>query len=294
MHDLREAIEDDQLGLEFLPKLDLPTQRISGVEALVRWQHPDLGPMSTARTLTLAEQSGLMLAAHAPGARSGVAAAARVARRGVRPEAVGQSGRELPGQSAVSGVLQQILHTWDGDASRLILEIAESALSTDAKDAAPMLERLAGLGCELALDHFGTGAFSLSSLRRLPVDELKIDPCFVAAMTRDDDAAAIVRSAISLGRSLELRMVAEGVPDEPTMAELLRLGCDQAQGQFVGPPLTARPRSSTGCGRTPRSRSASRHLRNASTTRAACPAQAACFSRSSSSAAASMVEAKRP
>jgi diguanylate cyclase len=205
----------------------------------VRWQHPDLGPMSAERILTLAEQGGLMLAltlrvlARALQQQQAWRAAGCDLMLSVNLAASCLANPQFP------QILQQILTTWDGDARRLILEVAESALSTDAKDAAPTLERLAGLGCQLALDDFGTGAFSLSSLRRLPVDELKIDPCFVAAMTRDDDAAAIVRSAISLGRSLELRVVAEGVPDEPTLAELLRLGCDQAQGQFVGPPLTA-------------------------------------------------------
>ena len=239
LYDLRAAIEDDRLGVEFLPKLDLPTQRITGVEALVRWQHPDLGPMSTERTLTLAEQGGLMLALTLR-----VLAQALQQQRAWRGAgcdlmlAVNLAASCLANPQFPQ-VLQQVLRTWDGDARRLILEVAESALPGDAQLAAATLDRLAGLGCQLALDDFGTGAFSLSALRRLPVDELKIDRCFVAAMTQDDDAAAIVRSAISLGRSLELRVVAEGVPDEPTLAELARLGCDQAQGAFVGPPLPA-------------------------------------------------------
>ena len=102
------------------------------------------------------------------------------------------------------------------------------------------LQRLATQGCQLSLDDFGTGSFSLSFLRKLPIHELKIDRSFVAAMRRDPDAAAVVRSAISLGKSLELRVVAEGVEDAETLEELRRLQCDEVQGYLIGPPMTAR------------------------------------------------------
>jgi EAL domain-containing protein (putative c-di-GMP-specific phosphodiesterase class I) len=195
--------------------------------------------MSAARTLALAEQSGLMLPL-----------TLRVLAQGLEQQRAWRAeGRDFVlavnlAASCVANpqfpeVMQQLLRTWEGDASRLILEVAETVLSTEVKIAAPGLERLAGLGCELALDDFGTGSFSLASLRKLPIDELKIDHGLVAAMTRDDDAAAIVRSAISLGKSLELRIVAEGVPDERTLTELRRLGCDQAQGEFVGASMSS-------------------------------------------------------
>jgi EAL domain-containing protein (putative c-di-GMP-specific phosphodiesterase class I) len=102
-----------------------------------------------------------------------------------------------------------------------------------------ILRRLANQGCQLSLDDFGTGSFSLSFLRKLPIHELKIDRSFVEAMRRDADAAAVVRSAISLGKSLELRVVAEGVEDAETLDELRRLQCDEVQGYFIGPPMTA-------------------------------------------------------
>jgi EAL domain-containing protein (putative c-di-GMP-specific phosphodiesterase class I) len=100
------------------------------------------------------------------------------------------------------------------------------------------LQRLAGLGCQLSLDDFGTGSFSLSSLRKLPIHELKIDRSFVRDMREDADAAAVVRSAISLGKSLDLRVVAEGVEDDATLDELRRLQCDEVQGYLIGPPMT--------------------------------------------------------
>ena len=102
------------------------------------------------------------------------------------------------------------------------------------------LQRLAGQGCQLSLDDFGTGSFSLSFLRKLPIHELKIDRSFVEAMLRDEDAAAVVRSAISLGNSLDLRVVAEGVEDAETLDEFCRLQCDEVQGYLIGPPMTAR------------------------------------------------------
>jgi diguanylate cyclase len=101
------------------------------------------------------------------------------------------------------------------------------------------LQRLAGQGCELSLDDFRTGSFSLSSLRKLPIHELKIDRSFVRAMRKDADAAAVVRSAISLGKSLDLRVVAEGVEDDATLEELRWLQCDEVQGYLIGPPMTA-------------------------------------------------------
>jgi EAL domain-containing protein (putative c-di-GMP-specific phosphodiesterase class I) len=121
------------------------------------------------------------------------------------------------------------------------------------------LQRLAAQGCQLSLDDFGTGSFSLSFLRKLPIHELKIDRSFVVAMRADADAAAVVRSAISLGKSLDLRVAAEGVEDEATLEELRRLQCDEVQGYLIGPPMTAeafaiwlhqgRPRSDAAAGR---------------------------------------------
>jgi diguanylate cyclase (GGDEF)-like protein len=235
--DLREAIEEDRLTLEFQPKLDLGSGGLAGLEALVRWHHPDHGNLPTERVLPVAEQSALMLPLTLR-----VLAMTLAQQHAWRAE-----GWQIPVSVNVSAscvrnpefalVLRQVLKTWDGDARQLALEISEDALAKDPAVVQQTLEQIAALGCGLALDDFGTSSFSLSSLRKLPVQALKIDRCFVAAMRQDNDAATIVRSAISLGKSLGLSVVAEGVEDQSTLDELREIGCDQAQGYLIGTPL---------------------------------------------------------
>jgi diguanylate cyclase (GGDEF)-like protein/PAS domain S-box-containing protein len=236
--DLREAIEEDRLALEFQPKLDLGSGRLAGLEALVRWRHPDHGTLPTERVLPVAEQTGLMLPLTLR-----VLAMTLAQQHAWRAE-----GWQIPVSVNVSAscirspefalVIRQVLKTWHGEASQLAFEIPENALAKDPAVAQQTLEQIAAQGCGLALDDFGTSSFSLSSLRKLPVQTLKIDRCFVTAMTQDEDAATIVRSAISLGKSLGLSMVAEGVEDQRTLDELREMGCDHAQGYFIGTPLS--------------------------------------------------------
>jgi diguanylate cyclase (GGDEF)-like protein/PAS domain S-box-containing protein len=237
--DLRAAIENDRLTVQFLPKLSVATERLVGVEALVRWEHPEHGQIATARFLRLAEDSGLILPL-----------TLRVLRltleqqRAWRSEnwdlavAINLAGACLQNPQ-FANLLAHVLQTGEGRAERLVFEVTESALTSNQSRVLDALQRLAAQGCQLSLDDFGTGSFSLSFLRKLPIHELKIDCSFVQAMKTDPDAAAIVRSAISLGQSLELRVVAEGVEDGDTLGELRRLGCDEVQGYLIGPPMTA-------------------------------------------------------
>jgi EAL domain-containing protein (putative c-di-GMP-specific phosphodiesterase class I) len=136
-------------------------------------------------------------------------------------------------------ILNQVLKTSDGLADQLLFEITETSVATDPSGISQALKAMKTIGFQLSLDDFGTGSLSLSSLQKLPIAELKIDRSFVAAMVRDHDAAVVVRSALSLGDSLGLRVVAEGVEDQQTLAALSELGCAQVQGYFVGPPMTA-------------------------------------------------------
>ena len=237
---LRAAIEDNLLTVQFLPKLSMPAGRLVGVEALVRWEHPDLGQIATARFLRIAEESGLILPLTLR-----VLALTLEQQRIWRSEswdlaaAINLANSCLQNQQ-FPNILAQVLQTADGRADRLVFEITEGALTKNPSRVLDALQRLATQGCQLSLDDFGTGSFSLAFLRKLPIHELKIDRSFVAAMRRDPDAAAVVRSAISLGKSLELRVVAEGVEDAETLEELRRLQCDEVQGYLIGPPMTAR------------------------------------------------------
>ena len=237
--DLREAIENDLLTVQFLPKLSVPAERLVGVEALVRWEHPQHGQIAPARFLRLAEESGLILPLTLR-----VLCLTLQQQRAWRSEdwdlavAINLASACLQSPEFAT-ILAHVLKTGDGQAERLVFEITESALTSNPSRVLDTLQRLAGLGCQLSLDDFGTGSFSLSFVRKLPIHELKIDRSFVQAMTSDPDAAAVVRSAVSLARSLDLRVVAEGVEDADTLAELRRLQCDEVQGYLIGPPMTA-------------------------------------------------------
>jgi diguanylate cyclase len=237
---LRAAIEDNLLSVEFLPKLSMQAERLVGVEALVRWQHPEHGRIATARFLRLAEQSGLILPLTLR-----VLGLALEQHRSWRSEGWDLAVAINLANSCLQNLqfpnlLAQVLRTADGRADRLVFESTEGALTKNPSRVLDMLQRLAAQGCQLSLDDFGTGPFSLSFLRKLPIHELKIDRSFVEAMRRDADAAAVVRSAISLGKSLDLRVVAEGVEDAETLDELRRLQCDEVQGYLIGPTMTAR------------------------------------------------------
>jgi diguanylate cyclase (GGDEF)-like protein/PAS domain S-box-containing protein len=237
--DLRDAIENNLLTVQFLPKLALEAEHLVGVEALVRWEHPQHGQIATARFLRLAEESGLMLPL-----------TLRVLRLTLDQQRAWRAeGWDLAVAINLAGVclqnaefpnlLARVLQAREGEAERLVFEVTEGGLTSSPSRALDTLQRLAAQGCQLALDDFGTGSFSLSFLRKLPIHELKIDCSFVQAMRTDPDAAAIVRSVISLGRSLDLRVVAEGVEDGDTLDELRRLQCDEVQGYLIGPPMTA-------------------------------------------------------
>jgi diguanylate cyclase (GGDEF)-like protein/PAS domain S-box-containing protein len=236
---LRAAIEDNQLTVQFLPKLSVRSGRLVGVEALARGEHLQHGQVATERFLRLAKETGLILPL-----------TLRVLNLALDQQRIWHAdGRDLAVAINLANsclqdpqfpnILTHILRTASGRADRLVFEITESALASNPARVLETLQRLASLGCQLSLDDFGTGSFSLSSLRKLPINELKIDRSFVLAMRRDADAAAVVRSAISLGKSLDLRVVAEGVEDDATLEELRRLQCDEVQGYLIGPPMTA-------------------------------------------------------
>jgi diguanylate cyclase len=233
---LRAAIEDNLLTVQFLPKLSVQAERLVGVEALVRWEHPQQGQVATARFLRLAEETGLILPL-----------TLRVLSLTLDQQRIWRSeGWDLAvainlANSALQNpqfpnILAHVLQKVGGQADRLVFEITESALTSNRSRVLETLQRLASQGCQLSLDDFGTGSFSLPFLRKLPIHELKIDRSFVLAMR--GDAAAVVRSAIS-GKSLDLRVVAEGVEDGETLDELRRLQCDEVQGYLIGQPMTA-------------------------------------------------------
>jgi diguanylate cyclase (GGDEF)-like protein len=234
---LRGAIERSELVLAYQPKAELRTGRIVGVEALARWEHPELGVLEPSEFVPIAEQTGLIITL-----TSAVldAALERVATwRSLGHEitvAVNLSARsfldaglahEIPALLAARGVPPECLE----------LEITESMLMHDPVRARATLERLAAIGVGVSVDDFGTGYSSLAHLKRLPVDTLKIDKSFVLDMDDDEADEAIVRSMIELAHNLGMRVVAEGVESGATWMHLAAMGCDLAQGFHLARPL---------------------------------------------------------
>jgi EAL domain-containing protein (putative c-di-GMP-specific phosphodiesterase class I) len=237
--ELRRAIEGDELVVFYQPKADLRTGRIIGVESLVRWAHPRHGFVSPDDFIALAEQTGLIrgltfcvLEASLQQCRRWEDAGHQI---GV---AVNLSARMLLDQSLPDEIARRIADA-GVDPARLTLEITETSIMADPTSSAGILSRLSAMGISISIDDFGTGYSSLSYLKRLPVDEIKIDRSFVTSMASDEDDAVIVRSIIELGRTLGLRVVAEGVEIEQTWNRLEALGCDVVQGYLLSRPVPA-------------------------------------------------------
>ncbi len=237
--ELRRAIDQNELSLYFQPKVSLKHSKVLCAEALVRWEHPRHGMLGPDEFVPVAEQTGLIR----PLARSVLEAAVRQCNRW-RQEgldlavAVNLSMRNLHDAEIVD-TIRQLLSRWGIPPARLVIEITESSLMADAARAMEVLSRLQEMGVGISIDDFGTGYSSLAYLKRLPVDELKIDKSFVANMARDENDAAIVRSTIGLAHDLGLTVVAEGIEDQATWDLLVELGCDVGQGYYVSRPMPA-------------------------------------------------------
>jgi diguanylate cyclase (GGDEF)-like protein len=236
---LRHAVDADELVLHYQPKADLRTGEVLAVEALVRWEHPERGLLGPGAFLPVAEQTALMRPLTLRVMHTALADCRRWLDAG-RPLSVAINlavanliDRGFPAEVAAA------LDRHGVPAELLRLEITENVVMADPVRTHEVVDALRDLGVGLSLDDFGTGHSSLAYLRRLAVDELKIDRSFVAEMVADPDAAAIVRHTIDLARSLRLRVVAEGAEDAETWAALERAGCDLGQGFFLSRPVPA-------------------------------------------------------
>jgi diguanylate cyclase (GGDEF)-like protein/PAS domain S-box-containing protein len=242
---LRRAVERDELRLHYQPIFDLTTARLNGFEALLRWQHPERGLIGPHEFIAVAEETGLIV----PMGRWAMDEACRQLREWNetilldltdRPlsMAINLSGRQVAQASLVSEVAEVLARTGVTPGS-ITLEITESVLMADAPETVRLLERLKGLGVRLAVDDFGTGYSSLAYLRRFPVDIIKVDRAFVSGLGTNLEDAEMVRLVLAMARTLGLEAVAEGVEDEAQLNELVRLGCERAQGFLMARPLDA-------------------------------------------------------
>jgi len=240
MMELRQAIARDELELYFQPKIDVVSERVVHVEALVRWNHAVHGIMRPDEFIPLAEQAGNIGLITKWVVRKAIMQCAAWQRDGVElAVAVNLSALDLL-DSELPTLISGLLAEAGLAPSRLVLEITESAVMKDAAYALKVLRDLKHRGVSLAIDDFGTGYSSLAHLKRLPVDELKIDKSFVQNLTESaTDDLVIVRSTIELGHNMGLIVIAEGVETPESWAILKRLGCDMAQGYYMSPPLPA-------------------------------------------------------
>ena len=237
--DLRHAMERGELSLHYQPKAELATGRITGVEALLRWNHPEYGFIPPDEFIPIAEHTGLIRPLTSWVLNEATAQVREWRSAGMDLNmAVNLSVRALM-DGALPEEVASALARESLDATALILEITESTIMADPNRAIEILRRLADQGVSLAIDDFGTGYSSLAYLKRLPVNEVKVDRSFVMNLATDADDAVIVRSTVDLARNLGLRVVAEGVEDAASWDHLRLLGCDAVQGYHLARPMPA-------------------------------------------------------
>ena len=237
---LRRAIQNEEFLIHYQPRVSVDSLAITGVEALVRWQHPQLGLVLPSEFIPLAEDTGLIVPIGEWVLRTACLQGRRWRDQGFAPVqiAVNISARQFHDQDLSQTVIR-ILEETGLSPRYLELELTESSIMQDAEFAAQMLSRLKSMGINISIDDFGTGFSSLASLKRLPIDALKIDRSFVMEATSDPDDAQLVMAIITLAHNLRLKVIAEGVETEDQLRFLQLLRCDEIQGYFFSKPLPA-------------------------------------------------------
>lgn len=239
IRDLRQAARNGELMLHYQPKLDIRNGRVRQAEALLRWQHPQFGNVSPAEFIVLAERTGSIQILTNWVIEESMRQLAEWARRGLHVQlSVNISADDLLGGDLPDRV-SDLLKLYRVPAEQLIFEITESAVMREPEQSLNVLNRLRECGISLSVDDFGTGYSSLAHLKRLPVQELKIDQSFVRNLDETSEDAVIVRSTIEMSHNLGLKVVAEGVEYEHSLRLLERWHCDTAQGYLISRPLNA-------------------------------------------------------
>jgi diguanylate cyclase (GGDEF)-like protein len=235
---LRTALERKELALHYQPKINLRTGAITGAEALIRWTHPTRGPVSPGQFIPVAEDCGLILPIGNWVLREACRQATAWLEAGLplASIAVNISAMEFRHETFLEGIFAALEDT-RLNPKFLELELTESVLMKRAESAASVLQTLRASGVQLAIDDFGTGFSSLSYLRKFPIDALKIDQSFVRQISTAPDETTIVTAIISMGRSLNLRVIAEGVETQEELSFLQAHQCDEAQGYYFGRPV---------------------------------------------------------
>jgi len=235
--DLGQAFGTDQLTLHYQPKVNINTQEAIAAEALLRWNHPTLGNIPPDRFISIAEQSGLIRPLTEVVLRMAIRDLAALSEQGIDTNiAINLSACNLQ-DADLESLLINSLHQWKMHPANLTLELTESAMMANPAHAQKLLFRLDSIGFKISIDDFGTGFSSLVNLKRLPIQEIKIDRSFVLNMNANEEDASIVKATIELGHSLGMNVVAEGVEDQASLDHLQQLGCDMAQGYYLSRPI---------------------------------------------------------
>ena len=239
IRDLRSAASEGQLQLHYQPKMDIRSGHVRQAEALLRWQHPELGMVSPAEFIPLAERTGSMFLLTGWVIEEGIRQLAEWNRKGLHLQlSLNISAEDLHGETLLMTV-ERLLKRYQLSAEQLIFEITESTAMRDPEHSLSVLEKLRDGGISLSVDDFGTGYSSLAHLKRLPVQELKIDQSFIRNLDETSEDAVIVRSTIEMSHNLGLKVVAEGVEYQHTLELLERWHCDTAQGYLISRPMDA-------------------------------------------------------
>lgn len=239
LHELRDALAHERLELHYQPKVDLGHGGVIGAEALIRWQHPELGLLMPDRFIPLAERTTLIRNLSLWVIETALQQASNWQRAGIYlPIAVNLSARNLH-DDGLALQLARLLRSHELAPSAIEIEITESAIMTDPRGALNVLAAIRALGVALFVDDFGVGYSSLVYLKRLSADAIKIDKSFVIGMAHDADDAAIVRSTVDLAHRLGHRVIAEGIESAQVQAQLSEMGCDAGQGFYIARPMPA-------------------------------------------------------
>jgi EAL domain-containing protein (putative c-di-GMP-specific phosphodiesterase class I) len=228
---MRQGIEDCQFELDYQPIIHIPTNTVLAIESLARWNHPDMGRLLPEDFIRVAEHTGLI----DPLTSFVVERALTDWPRSARPDDCGVAVNVSPHnlhQSGFPARIRELLDAHGLPATALVLEITENLLMADPDRSVPSLDKLHEMGVRLVIDDFGKGYSSLSYLRRLPVDEIKIDPSFIVGLAQGEDDT-LVRTMIELAHNLGMTVVAEGVESDAVLQQLAELNCDAAQGYCI-------------------------------------------------------------
>jgi diguanylate cyclase (GGDEF)-like protein len=238
--DLQQALKRKQFELHYQPKVDAQTGMISGAEALIRWRHPVRGLVPPGTFLPMAENCGLIESIGNWVIHEACRQAGAWQQEGLQPTrvAVNLSAFQFRNGNLL-GTIRRALHDAHLDPTYLEVEVSESALMSDPEESVNILKQLRKMGVVVSVDDFGTGYSSMSYLQRFPIDKLKIDRTFINAVTSNNDDASIVSAIVSLGHTLKLKVIAEGVETPEQLEFLQRLGCDQYQGYHYSAAMPA-------------------------------------------------------